>query len=1149
MSPGTESSLTPSLASIIRIEAVYTRSINLTRDGGALDLIAAYRPTSRSLQSLQPMVAGLTAEPAPRALAAIGPYGVGKSAFALFAAALLSDPQSEMHQTAAGVLRGADGALADQIDAALAGSRGYLRVAISGLPDSLQRQLLLALAVAAEQGGLDQTLIDHLLRDAETDLPMSEVLKRLEQVQRAWAHRGGRGVLIEIDELGKFLEHAAFHPERRELHLLQLLAEHSRDPEPIPVQLLVLLHQAFEHYGARLGQELRDEWHKVQGRFETIAFIETAEQALRVMASAFVREGALPQKTRTRLEDTTAQLAREGALPHGLDAEAALDVFDRCYPLHPVSVLILPLLCQKVAQNERTLFSYLGSGEPFGLQERLRQLSLGQWIGPWDLYDYFILNQNAALSDGPTQHRWAEVVAALERLEIDAEDPEGAETRALRALLKTIGLLNLIGAQRGLKASRALLDSLFESQLDARLQRLAAASVIHFRQFSQDYRVWAGSDFDLHAACEQARLAQSGRSLASTLNALHPLKPIIARRATIDSGNLRVFTPRFAAAETPPKPPDDPHELTLWFYLDSPREPRALDGEQPAALSQGWPDTGVLARCPNSDPLRDTIDEWMALRELPKYQAALHQDPVAAREHRAWLSHAEQQAQRAIHDLLAAPETLHWSFAGANGPVVHPGRRAVQEQLSGWVEQRFPHSPKLNNELINRDAPSSAANLGRKRLIAAMLSAADQPELGIKKTPAEKSLYLNLLAATGLHRVHQGRLGLHAPDPQNDPCRLVPLWQAITNTLGDGGQRQVPLPELYDQLRRPPFGVKLGPLPVLIIAYLIIHQREVALYQEGRFCDSLRLDQAELLGRRPELFALERYSLGGWRGKLFERYLKDIIGPSRRTAEPSLLDIVRELAIFLNRLPEYSLHTDALSPPAKAVRRALAQATSPGALLFRELPRACAVEPDTLNGDEESAPLKAYLKRLIAALRELNQAYPALLQGIQRELEQRLLAMPQNEASQDDLGALRQAVVRRYQGLDAFTEDQHGLGAFIKRLCSERAVLKTDKGKTDQNWLESVATLLASTPPKSWRDASWEAARLRLGERATQLRELERLRSRKRLDQLSDAQRQQAREQAADIGKRLLERDPAERQAVLDALIEQLASACNALKI
>ncbi|WP_205626916.1 hypothetical protein, partial [Pseudoponticoccus marisrubri] len=64
-------------------------------------------------------------------------------------------------------------------------------------------------------------------------------------------------------------------------------------------------------------------------------------------------------------------LNSEDALPGVLDKSSAIELFRGCYPLHPVSAILLPLLCQKVAQNERTLFSYLGSHEEFGLQDML----------------------------------------------------------------------------------------------------------------------------------------------------------------------------------------------------------------------------------------------------------------------------------------------------------------------------------------------------------------------------------------------------------------------------------------------------------------------------------------------------------------------------------------------------------------------------------------------------------------------------------------------------------------------------------------------------------------------------------------------------------------------------------------------------------
>jgi len=221
----------------------------------------------------------------------------------------------------------------------------------------------------------------------------------------------------------------------------------------------------------------------------------------------------------------------------------------------------------------------------------------------------------------------------------------------------------------------------------------------------------------------------------------------------------------------------------------------------------------VVAVCDYTERLRAAVAEWMALLELPKRHAALHQDPVAQREHRAWLVSAEGEALQLIRALLGQPEaeSLHWFWGGKERLVT--SRRHLQWQLSDWVEKiAYPQTPLLRNELINRDHPSASANTGRKRLLAAMLSAPGEESLGIAKTPAEKSLYLSLLQESGLHRRQNGRLGFYPPDQGNDPCNVNPVWEAMTQLLGDHGERQIALPELYATLTGRPFGLKLGVL-------------------------------------------------------------------------------------------------------------------------------------------------------------------------------------------------------------------------------------------------------------------------------------------------------------------------------------------------
>jgi hypothetical protein len=371
----------------------------------------------------------------------------------------------------------------------------------------------------------------------------------------------------------------------------------------------------------------------------------------------------------------TEILVQEGALAHGIEPNQARKLFEACYPLHPLTTLILPVLCQKVAQNERTLFSYLSSREPFGLCLRLEQITAGDWIEPSELYDYFIHNQTGGFSDPLTYHRWVEVITALERF--DAE-PSDAAVR----LLKTIGILNLIGAQRGLKASPALLKCLFGDDLDELITRLEQASVIHYRSYSQEYRVWQGTDFDLSGALRAVVAEFSSLPLVQTLNQLALMKPIVARRATIVTGSLRCFIPRFIDQHTRSDDVEDAVQtgLRLWFYL--------AEGDEAQPNLAGLSEFDVVAVCQFTERLRESVINTIALRELPKRHVTLHNDPVAQREHRAWLANAEAETEQLFRTLLNEPHMLRWFWGRNEIPVLN--RRDLQKQLSDWAQEPIP---------------------------------------------------------------------------------------------------------------------------------------------------------------------------------------------------------------------------------------------------------------------------------------------------------------------------------------------------------------------------------------------------------------------------------------------------------------------------
>lgn len=1063
----------------IFINQCYTRSINLLRDADSEATVTTYIPTTRSLQTLRHIASTFEVEQIPRAYALTGPYGSGKSLFAIFLSHLLSNPKDNTIQPLAlSVLQKSDSALAKRYQKHLANSIGYCRILLTGSPAPLGQCLLQAIYIGARAFWHGKRGASGLLKKLKTasetkDFSMSDLLALLIELQDAVAQAHGRGVLIVFDELGKFLEYQARHPEVNDIHCLQLLAEHTYQHHLAPLHIVVLLHQSFEQYARGLGKKLTEEWQKIQGRFESIAFLEATEQMLRIVKAAFRQDfrHLNHKQIKKTARQMTRVLAESQALPGYLDEANAIDLFMGCYPLHPISLLLLPRLCQKVAQNERTLFSYLGSQELYGFQETLTKLPDNAWILPWSIYDYFLQNQITNATDLLTHHRWIEVMTALERL------GEEAPVEQIQ-LLKTIGLLNIIGSQGGLKASKNIL-TLCHPKQDAEQQAtyltaLQKQSYIHFRKFNNEYRVWQGTDFDLNAVLQKEISQLSHIELANTLNERQPLSPIVARRITIETGTLRYFVPYFMDAESSQLLISDGKTPRILFYLANSGEERAIFEQE--IKSQTNP-IDIIVFSENIDRLRDAVIEVMALLNIAKHYQALNEDPVAQREYQDCLQAAEWQEQQLLKNFIEMPQLHQWYWQGKPLNIIN--KRHWQTQLSQVMKQIYHQAPMIPNELINRDKPSNSANSGRNRLLNAMLNHAFAEDLDIEKFPAEKSMYRALLQASGLHRPVNQQWQF-APPQTEDPYCFKPLWQVVEAFLKEEGKPQ-PLNQLYSQLQKPPYGVKAGVLPILFTAYYLTYPREIALYEEQVFCPTLTYEHLEILAKRPEKFTVERFQIAGMRFALFEKYLQSIIGKVSKKA--TLLDIVRPLAKFMKSLPVYTQYTNQLTAETLAVREALIQAQSPAKLLFEQLPMACGYQAFTM-AEVDSKTTEQFMHKLILCLRELKDAYDNLLKQFSHQLSDAL----QLEAGLD-LAKMRVQIQERFNGLEHYTVDKEGLIAFIHRLQNHK--------ETEIAWLESIATFLGKVPPTKWREEHQQQADYRLAEFSNRLHDLVKLHSQK----------------------------------------------------
>lgn len=1069
-----------SLREKIQVNAHYTRSVNLERDSNSIDVVNAYIPTSRALRTLSKIADTFHDRQAPRAWSLVGPYGSGKSSFSVFLAQLLSHPDDLATKAAYRVLGGAEKELATSFEKPAKGKSGYFKVLVTGAPEPLSLRLLKGFADSAQmywsaRKGKNPQIVSKLKTAVATgDVSTTELVNLVKEVQAQLSKSGSAGILLVIDELGKFLEYEARHYGANDIYILQTLAEHACEGSDVNLSMFVLLHQSFEQYAKGLGESLRNEWSKVQGRFEEVPFLESVEQTLRVVGAAFQQN--IPKQEKLVLEKTVSKhvnvLIQADALPGALTEKEATKLFMSCYPLHPVSAVLLPLLCQKVAQNERSLFSYLGSHEDFGLADMLQKITeVGEFVYPHHIFDYFITNQSAVVGDYLTHRRWVEVVTAIERL----GDAKPVEIQ----LLKTIGILNIIGGKGGFKASKDLLATTLTSKsaLTKLTKELADKSVVTYRRYNSEYRVWQGSDFDLEAALQEEINNLGNFSLAEELNSAKSLLPVVARKYTIKTGALRYFVPHFIDAKNYKKFPPQSEDPRIIFFLAGGQDDEKLFN---SSVSSHFSDLDLVVLCLSGSQLREAVAETQALHRVRINKQELNSDPIAKREFEDRLTAAELSEDALLLALLDNPEANHWYHKGQNKNVVT--KRSLQQVMSGVLEEVYSLSPVILNELINRDKPSATANAARNKLLFAMMNHESEKDLGIEKFPAEKAIYRSLLRATGLHQ--EGANGTWAfsepnasdKDIKTGSRNLAPTWARINEFL-DGTEKEAKsFAELNKTLMAPPYGVKAGVLPILYIAAYSVYGYELALYENRRYKPLFTEEMLERFVKRPDEFEFQRFRIDGLKASIFAQYSLVIHDD---TKPRNLLELAKPLASFMGTLPEYTRNTRrGIDATAQEVRIAFNLAKSPQKLLLEELPKALGFENLREKADEKD--LAAFALALTNILRELRDAYKNLLAK-----QQQLLAQAFNIDPSLELKELRKVISGKCHGLENFTVDTQGLRAFIMRL--------TKATSDDAAWFENILMFLGHKPSKKWLDSDQDAAEHRLSDFSRRVIDLEQL--------------------------------------------------------
>ncbi|WP_337885363.1 hypothetical protein [Fischerella thermalis] len=1067
------------LSHYFSLQRRYSRSINLERDLDSVEALEGYVLTKRAIDSLGRILTNFNSDQGNRAWTLTSVYGTGKSAFAHYLISLVANSQNRMHIKALSIAEeklGRDSHIYQLIQDKI-NPKGLIRAVATGQREPISHTIIRALLTGVDRfwtaSQKNKINVVHRLVDLEAEIHDGGKVdsKEIPNLVLEVAKESKSGVFLVIDELGKNLEYAAHTQGSEDLYVLQQLAELPKDSKT-PIYILGILHQAFAEYSQRLATVQRNEWAKIQGRFEDIPFTESSGQMMGLIGQAIDSSAAenISCAINSYSEEWWQYL--ESTI---VDEEVTEQVIKEVYPLHPLSALVLPTLCQRYAQNDRSLFTFLTSSEPLSFRNFLEEATVKNDILPSlkleRVYDYFIEAAGMGLASRPNLQRWVEIQDLI-------NDAKRLEEDSLK-VLKTIGILNLITVTGSIRATRTLVSLAMCDRPSAEqinywqqiIDQLLKQNLITHRRQLDELRIWQGSDFNVDS--ELSTYIEQERCTHVKLLSLHrPLKPLVAQRHSYQTGTLRYFERHYLDNS------QDLHQLRcssvdadgfIGYWVDD-----EIPSSVPSTTSDGKP--LVIVSAANLDILQIRTLEFVALTNIKKNAKELQTDGVARKE----VNYRAKEAEELLD------ETLNQSFnIGVNQQCWIQGQIETlnnitdfNSKLSDICDRVYHRSVILWNELINRRDLTSQGAKARRELIQAMLEHQHEEKLGLEGYGPEVSMYYSLLEETGIHRQEDENWDFYPPFENSG---LNSLWEAVENFCLAATEKSQSFDLLYQYLAAPPYGVKQGAVPVILAAVLLYHADDLGLYQDGTFIPVLGTEHFELLVKYPERFAVKHFAVVGLRAEVFKELEVILRNPQLKklgkVRNATLLTVVTPLYQFVKKLPKYTQQTRRLADEPRAILKALQTTVEPDELLFKALPAACNLPPIGTEAGDDGVTAKTLRTKLVHALREIHTAYDHLLSDCQKLIYEAFGVRSQETKLREDL-----RVRANYLA-----------GKCIEPLLKRFIRAASDESKSDSQWLEALVMIVADKPAESWTDDDAIAFEMKLADLVRRFKNLEAL--------------------------------------------------------
>ena len=781
-----------------------------------------------------------------------------------------------------------------------------------------------------------------------------DVVELYESVARGLKAKGYTGIYVVYDEFSKFLEANIVDASVSDTKMLQDFAEKCCRSGELQLHLMLISHKEISNYIDKLPKEKTDGWRGVSERFKHIHLNNNFSQTYEIISSVIQhKEPCWNGFCTAHTRDFDALFTRYQKHQMFADAQEEIETaVVGCFPLHPVSTFILPRLSERVAQNERTLFTFLSAEGVATLAAFLDQYNNDFCMVTPDLvYDYFEPLFRKEVYSGGIHDIFILTSTILNQLR---DNELGSK------IIKTISLIYILEQFERLAPTKEQIIGVYSgtyevSEIEKAISDLIEKEYVVYIKRSNDYlRLKQTSGIDIRQKIRDLMEAQEGLVVTKdVLNASNFDSYMYPSRYNDTREITRYFAFQFISSNEVATNIDwsvKSEKITadgIIFGIIPSSEQELSRVREILAQTSHDQERIIFVLPKHFKDINDVAREYAAVSQLKDHAA---DDPVLFDEYEVVF----EDLQEIIKEFIGSythPEKYQSLYIYDSHILDIRRKSALTELMSSICDAVYGLTPVVNNESVNKNEITSTAANSRNKIISGLLRGELEPNLGLTGTGQEVSIMRSTLLRTGIWN-ETGTVPEINLRPENENMRnmLETIERFILEARQEG---QMNFQVLYDRLVSPDYhiGMRRGLIPIYLAVVLHNYRQQTVI--NSRFGPvQTSVDVLVQINAEPGYYSLEYLDWNPEKENYIARLAEafDSFVVEAEKAGNSYDYVANALHRWYMALPKYSKESKERPNGVKIGKRQqemmrLLRANASGSdLLFRKLPAAFAYE-------------------------------------------------------------------------------------------------------------------------------------------------------------------------------------------------------------